>query len=293
MSLTPNRCLEFLSLTCLVLGVSGGNILIRPLMASGSHYMVAKVVATELVNRGHTVTMVVRDQEEANIKATGDDQLFNFEFHKCNFTGAETKQLLENMTKAGLKGKYMEFLMSLIGTDHMQREVSECGDLLLGDEELIARLRNSNFDLGIVDNSEQCPLMQFLGGPYVVLSPILTFASPILLGNRVPFNPAYMPEMMTGLDHKMSFLERLWNTANSIIVGAMFAALPYGELRVRYHKRLADVSFYHGDADFWLINTHYALDFARPLLPNSASVGGLTTREAQPLNDVRITCYKK
>ena len=40
------------------------------------------------------------------------------------------------------------------------------------------------------------------------------------------------------------------------------------------------------EAELFLINTHFALDFPRPLPPNVIPVGGLTTKPAQPLSEV-------
>ena len=270
-----------------VTGVIGGNILIRPVLGSGSHYLLAKIIATELVNRGHNITMVVQDRYKQNHEVSGDDKRFNFEFHRSNFTQVEFVDVLQNVTDAGLRGNYMEFMMELMATtDYMKKMVSEC-DNLIGDDELITRLRNSNFDVALMDGSDQCPLVQFLGGPYVVLLPTLTTVSPIWFENRMPFNPSYMPELTSELDDRMSFVERLKNTGNMIFF-AFFMRLfsgPYEVLRTRY-DRLADASFYFADAELWLINTHFVLDYPRPMLPNTFTVGGLSAAEARPLNQV-------
>ena len=266
--------------------VNGGNVLIRPFMGGGSHYMVAKVIAAELVNRGHSVTMVVQDRDEEQLRAAGEDKLFNFEFHRSNFTQEEFDYLLQNITDAGLKGKYMEHMVSLMGTGHMEKIASEC-DNLIGDVELVSRLRHSNFDVAIIDGSDQCPILQFLGGPYVVLLPSCSTVSPILFANRMPFNPSYVPEMVTGYDHRMSFVGRLKNTANAMFFAGFFKAFGSSleELKARY-ERLSDVSLFFTNADLWLINTHFVLDFPRPLLPNTVTVGGLTTKDARPLAQV-------
>ena len=280
--------------------VIGGNILIRPGLGSGSHYLVSKIIATELANRGHNITMVVQDRYEDLHRVTGDDpgrdgKRFNFEFHKSNFTQVEFKYLLQNMTDAGLRGKFMEYMMELMSSDHTEKMASEC-DNLIGDEELMSRLRNSNFDVMLQDASDQCPLVQFLGGPYVVLLPLLNTASPLWWENRMPFNPSYMPEFTSELNDRMSFVERLKNTGGMIFFAMFMKAMtgPYEVLRTRY-DRLADASFVHADAELWLINTHFVLDFPRPLLPNTVTIGGLSAEEAAPLNRVSViqkSCFE-
>ena len=276
--------------------VGGGNILIRPIMGEGSHYMVVKVIATELVNRGHNVTMLVQDRYGEKLKATAEDKLFNFEFHKSNFTHDEMKNLLQNTTNAGLKGKYyfMKYQVNLRTSDHFQRLVSEC-DNLIGDVELFTKLRNSKFDVALVDGSLAgvsmgCPIMQFLGAPYVVLSLTFTIQSTFSFANRMPFNPSYVPDMTTDLGDNMSFVERLKNVATSICLACMvdvFHTRPLEKLKAS-NEHLSDVSMLYTDAELWLINTHFALDYPRPLLPNTVTVGGLTTKDAKPLNNVSL-----
>lgn len=260
----------------------------------------SKIIATELANRGHNITMVVQDRYEDLHRVTGDDpgrdgKRFNFEFHKSNFTQVEFKYLLQNMTDAGLRGKFMEYMMELMSSDHTEKMASEC-DNLIGDEELMSRLRNSNFDVMLQDASDQCPLVQFLGGPYVVLLPLLNTASPLWWENRMPFNPSYMPEFTSELNDRMSFVERLKNTGGMIFFAMFMKAMtgPYEVLRTRY-DRLADASFVHADAELWLINTHFVLDFPRPLLPNTVTIGGLSAEEAAPLNRVSViqkSCFE-
>ncbi|XP_072024393.1 UDP-glucuronosyltransferase 2B31-like [Amphiura filiformis] len=273
--------------TCIVLGivlllahavlVNCGKVLINPLMGEGSHYIVAVTIGKELVRRGHEVTMLTDDRFIDNVKLNSE---FKFEFYKANFTLDEFHDLVRNMTNAGLKGKYMEWTMSMMKTNHMERVVSECHNFLK-DVELIEKLRKAEYDITITDSSSLCPAMQYLQTPYIVLSPVITIPAIALLQNRVPFNPSYMPGFTTAYDSKMTFKERLVNSCQAAFFSwAMYLFQgSFEKTKRQYGVSLNSFS----DAELWLLNTHYALDFPRPLLPNTKIVGGLTTKPAESL----------
>ena len=279
-----------LFLSLLVSFAYASNILFNPLDGEGSHYFVAKVVAKELIKRGHTVTILVDDRFTDKVKADGNLDGFNVEIFKSNFTVMEYTELLQNITNAGLRGEYIDFMMELMGTDFIQRQVFEC-DGLLGNEKLIAKLQKANFDVAIQDPTLTCPLVQYLKKPFVMLAPAMGSSCILSLENRVPFYPSYMPEFATALDHKMSFQQRLKNTAYVLFFGFVVKAFANPHRFIREKYNLQDSSLLYADAEMWLVNGHFALDFPKPLLPNTVMVGGLTTRPAKPLSSVSILVY--
>ena len=263
------------------------NFLFNPLDGEGSHYFVTKVIAKELIKRGHTVTMLINDQFTDRVKADGKVDGFNVEIFKSNFTALEHTELLQNLTNAGLRGEYIDFLMEVMATDYIQRQVFEC-DGLLGNEKLIAKLQKANFDVTIQDPTLTCPLVQYLKKPFVMLAPAMGSSCMLSLENRVPFYPSYMPEFATALDHYMSFQERLKNTAYVLFFGFVVKAFANPHRAIQEKYNLQESSLLYADAEMWLVNGHFALDFPKPLLPNTVMVGGLTTRPAKPLNPVSI-----
>ena len=165
----------------------------------------------------------------------------------------------------------------------------ECRNIL-DDKELMPKLLNSNFAVLVVDNNQNCPIVQYLrkksGIPMVSLSAVTSMPSVNLFGIRSPFNPSYMPEISSALDHAMSFYERLKNVATSIMTCAVLSLLTNPCYQVRVDFGIPKTTPYYDDADMLLINTHFALDFAKPLLPNMGIVGGLTAGPAKPLTSV-------
>ena len=71
----------------------------------------------------------------------------------------------------------------------------------------MSTIRNTKFDLALVDANSMCPVVQYLckevGIPFVAVSAILNTFSGISFANRWPFNPAYMQDFSSGFDHVM------------------------------------------------------------------------------------------
>ena len=130
--------------------------------------------------------------------------------------------------------------------------VSECRDIL-GDKELVSKLLNSNFALLVVDNDQKCPFVQYLrnksGVPIASVSALPYLASANLFSIRSPFNPSYMPEHASGLDHDMSFYERLRNVATSITYCFLFTLQYNVYYQVRVDFGIPETTPYYSDAD--------------------------------------------
>ncbi len=197
--------------------------------------------------------------------------------------------LFSNMTRAGLRGEMMSWFLDLLTkTDFIDNLCTEC-DIILSDNELFADLKTDNYDLTLLDTSVSCPITPPLGIPYVVMHPMLVtpFSGSVwrFITNRVPFSPSYMPEHMTEYDHIMTFRQRIVNMAYYVLYFVIGLFPNISNLGTTTYN----ISNIHDDfatAELWLINTHFALDFPRPLLPNTIPVGGLTTKPANLLSRV-------
>ncbi|XP_072022356.1 UDP-glucuronosyltransferase 2A1-like [Amphiura filiformis] len=267
--------------------VCASNILIYPFTGEGSHYSVMYNVAKELTVRGHTITMLVGDIfEDKVLKSTGvDEERIEFIFHKTCLTYDERIGAIGNMTNAMLEGRYREWMMEVSSTDFFKKYEKECVTVL-GDEEFMSNLQN--FDLSVGDNNHDCSVVQYLrlkyGIKFVSVSAILGVPSIDSITKRIPFNPSYMPETSSTLDHVMTFSDRLKNVATSFTILVVFTLLNMPKYETRKEFGITETSPYYEDAELFLINTDFALDFARPLLPNAIPVGGLTTKPKRPLS---------
>ena len=275
------------------------NILLVPHLGEGSHFKLMATIAEELLHRGHNISILVSETFKPRLVRSNDSVIksINFAFYSTDITLSDFNNFMTNLTNAGLKGKFVEYLYQISGMDIMKKRKLGC-QYLLEDDKLLAKLQNSAFDISVVDNDFKCPIVQYLrqhmGIPFVTLSSVLTLISPFLLNNRIPVNPSYRPEMTSGLDHVMCFRERLINVATSLFFLTAFPTcaafdLPFNELR---NKHGISSSPCYQDAELFLVNTNFALDFAMPLLPNVIAVGGLTVRPKQPLQMVSVVDVK-
>ncbi len=127
--------------------VCGSNILIHPVLGEGSHYSVMKNIAKELVERGHNVTLLVGDVYKHSVLKSQPEKGIQFIFHKSTVTYDERKQVFEGMTKAGLKGRFTEWLVEFTNHDIFKNLKLECREIF-GDVELMSKL--IGFDLAMV-----------------------------------------------------------------------------------------------------------------------------------------------
>ncbi|XP_072034359.1 UDP-glucuronosyltransferase 2B31-like isoform X1 [Amphiura filiformis] len=283
------KLLAVLLSVCLFSMVSCSNILLVPLFGEGSHYHVMLKLGRELMDRGHNITMLVADRHEPLITSSKNHTgwAIKYIFHPSVVKLADYRDIMASMTAAGLQGRYVQWILELSRRENnfMQKQYDECHDLLLN-QDILSTLRDSNFEISVADVNGNCPIFQYLrqhmGIPYISLSAVLTIPSISMLNTRTPANPAYMPEITSGLDHVMSFSERSINFAACIFYLVVFNIIidPAKELRVQHEL---DSSIFCEDAELMLINTNFALDFPRPLLPNTRTVGGLTSGPASPL----------
>ncbi|XP_072046167.1 UDP-glucuronosyltransferase 2A3-like [Amphiura filiformis] len=270
--------------------VSCSNVLIVPLVGEGSHYYIMLKLGRELMDRGHNITMLLADRYQPLITSSQNptERAINYIYFPSLFKLDDYHYLQASMTEAGLQGRYVQWLMEIhaMGAENIFMQLyDECRDVL-GNQTILSTLRDLNFDISVADVNGFCPVFQYLRQynriPYVAVSAIITIPSSSLLTTRTPTNPAYKPEMSSGFDHVMSFSERIINFAASIFYLILFnqATDPSKELRVQHGL---DSSLFCEDAELFLINTNFALDFPRPLMPNTRTVGGITTGPGRPL----------
>ena len=103
---------------------------------------------------------------------------------------------------------------------------------------------------------------------------------------------AYVPEFNSLLTDHMNLLQRMKNTGVYLIsrIGISFLVLPKYERIMQKYNLLPEKSMYdlvYGSS-LWMLCTDVALEFPRPTLPNVVYVGGILTKPASPLPEVRF-----
>ncbi|XP_072031065.1 UDP-glucuronosyltransferase 2B15-like [Amphiura filiformis] len=264
------------------------DFLIHGADGSGSHYYVATAIGKELVYRGNNVTILVSDMySNSSSKHDDNSHLFDFIVYKSMVTEREYQDLMTRIVKTALYGDMISMIKVLeLGNVLI---FDQCKSVLV-DDAVIRRLQHQKFDFIIGDSWWACIALvaQLLDTPFALLSPTAVSMSLHSQVNVCPTNPAYIPELVSGLDTKMNFIERVSNT---VILSMNFIAYrlclpPYDQLKVDLNIK-PEISTYEalGKAELFFVNTNFVLDFSRPLMPHVVPVGGLTTKPSRPLNE--------
>ncbi len=272
----------------------GADILMIPYDGAESHFVVAMSISKELVKRGHKVTFFLHEKHRDKFKKYGDCNLFDYEYYSYGVTYDQHESFYMNMTKAGYepqekRNDYRMWLAKQTYTEYYNGIINQCSQLML-DKALIQRLR-SKYRFVVVDSITWCRLPQYLRIPFAVYSAQSSMSAYALYDRSLHANdPAYYPEFIESLDRSRWFLSRVWNTAAVIhdYRKQKYSYYSYLNVQGRFISNYAHSSaiYQHPEADINLVNSHYVLDYQRPVLANTFAVGGLTTGPAQPLSKV-------
>ncbi|XP_072051877.1 UDP-glucuronosyltransferase 2C1-like [Amphiura filiformis] len=253
---------------------------------SGSHYYVAAAIGRELAHRGNNITVLISDMYGTSNGTQRDDvDLFSSYVYKSLVTEERFQNLLTEIVHVSLHGD----LLSLLKTNSlMEALVRDQCESILKDTNILDRLKHQKFDLIIGDFWYICVglVAQYLDVPFAPMSAQSAGMSIQSQINVCPSDPSFIPDMITGLDQKMNFMERVTNTLivslNSYMNRRMVSR--YDQFKIKYNIK-PDITTYEtlGDAELWFTNTHFALDFPRPLMPHVVPVGGLTTKPSKQL----------
>ncbi len=269
--------------------VIGHRFLIHGTEGSGSHYYVATAIGKELVYRGNNVTILVSDiYGEAASKRDNNTHLFEVITYKSLISHEEIQGIFKQLVQAAFDGD----LISLMKTGDIVNNGSfmQCLSIFV-DTPVLHQLRVGRYDFVIGDLWCLCVgiIAQFLNAPFALLSPTAVSMSMQSQINVCPTNPAFIPELASGFDTNMNFIERVGNTVILTLNSYVYrhGLTPYDQLKVDYNIK-PEMSTFEAlaQADLFFVQTHFAFDFPRPLMPHVIPVGGLTTKPSLPLNQV-------
>ena len=257
----------------------------------GSHYFTATAIGEAMVKRGHKVTILISDLYAYRAESPKDAKLYTFEIYNSSMTAETRDEWYTAMNKAVFKGQFLQFAIANM-SKYSEIAIDECSNILK-DDSLLGRLKAANFDLILVDMIFNCPLViaQYLNRPFIYFVASSVIPNGASFRIRLPVNPAYIPDMMSGIGDRMNFITRLKNTIGSGLGMLMHNAIvsPYEMLKVKYNIK-PDISIYDApaEAELWFVHLDFALDFPRPMMPNVIPIGGLTTKPATALPDVSM-----
>ncbi|CAL8104470.1 unnamed protein product [Orchesella dallaii] len=152
-------------------------------------------------------------------------------------------------------------------------------------------LEKEKFDLIIVDifiNYCVLGVIPMFNAPSILVT---TMSAPSSLstafGNRLP--PSFVPSSLLKYTDEMTFLERMTNTLLDTAMGLMMVSLFLSKSEAMYKeylpngKNLPGIDEIQGNASMLFMNSHFTLNYPRPLLPDVIEVGGMHTKPPKKL----------
>eukprot|EP00058_Branchiostoma_floridae_P009835 XP_002595323.1 hypothetical protein BRAFLDRAFT_87560 [Branchiostoma floridae] len=216
-----------------------------------SHWMVEASIGQKLVDKGHTVTVVVEEDIVEKRRKQRPD--FTFETFQDDGFGSRLRQFQDDsfgMSESISAYDELRLYMKAIegANKHCEHLLEKGGQ----DSDLLRKLKTAHYSVVISDPVLRCGTIVAanLGIPHVANCPDDgTFIDKMAAG--VPLPLAYVPPVKLELTDRMTFLQRVENTC------------------------------FFGFSTI----TDTVLGFPRPFMPNMVQVGGLTVRAGVPLSE--------
>lgn len=267
--------------------VQGGKVLVLPV--DGSHWLSMKILVKELIRRGHEILVLV---PESSLLIKGSDN-YKTEIYQVPYSKAELDGSFKEL-------KDSVFLHPPTMTDvflNMQRlvnfttkQVSGC-ESLLNNRPIIRRLREEGFDVVLTDPFLPCG--PILAQKYSI--PAVYFLRGLPCGldstaNQCPSPPSYVPVSFSGTTDVMTFPQRVKNMFMYFLESYM-CRLIYHEFDELVSRHIQDIKSYKdliSHAAFWLLRYDFTFEWPKPVMPNTAFIGGINCAKNAPLPAVSI-----
>ncbi|XP_035916501.1 UDP-glucosyltransferase 2-like isoform X2 [Anopheles stephensi] len=243
-----------------------------------SHFKVFHPIMRSLANDGHHVTVVSYFPD--------DDPLPNY--HDLRFEGQEILTnafSLENFEGRTFVDNFKEFYeLAAWG-------VSSCTAALNSSaiDEVLETHHKAPFDVVVMEFfATDC----MAGITWMLQVPLVGLSSCALMPwhyDRVglPDTPSYIPSEFSTFSEEMSFLERAENWLVTRLVKNLYRIVQMSDNRLLQAKfpnaGIPDVNEIVANTSLILVNQHYSLSGARPLVPSVIEIGGVHIKDIQPL----------
>ncbi|XP_022083211.1 UDP-glucuronosyltransferase 2B17-like [Acanthaster planci] len=251
----------------------------------GSHYLALSMSGKELVKQGHKVVSLVSSSNSRRLQTADAD--FSVVVFNSSYTREKRAAVMEKIGKVlatgAMRGFFGHLECGIKGNLAGELNVAkmwlrECDDLL-GDNATMRRLRQERFDMMVADDSVRCiPLLaQALNIPFIYSIPVHTIPSKHSVWAGLPIEPSYVPEAVIGLTDRMTFLQRVQNVLAYEYYKILWSLAEdrkgFDQLKVKYNIR-PEISTYesHKQASLYLCHGSFALEFPRPVQPNTVYV---------------------
>lgn len=252
-------------------------IVVPPIMFE-SHLYIFKTLATALHKEGHETHFLISKGREVP-----PSPHYRLQHYPGIFNSTTADNFLQSKVSNIFSGR-LTFLELFDILDHYSQNC----DAVVGNVEIMTRLKESKFDLLLVDPNEMCGFViaHILGVQYAVFSTGLWY--PAEVGAPAPLS--YVPEFNSLLTDRMTLVERITNTVVYLAqrFGVHYIVLPKYDRIMKKHgvkSQVAMADLVQGSR-LWMLCTDMALEFPRPTLPHVVYIGGILTKPPNPLSQV-------
>ncbi|XP_062243452.1 2-hydroxyacylsphingosine 1-beta-galactosyltransferase-like [Platichthys flesus] len=249
-------------------------IMVPPIMFE-SHFYIFKTLATALQQEGHESHFLVSQAREVS-----PSPHYHLQRYPGIFNSSTADSFLQSKVTKIFSGR-LTFLELFDILDHYSQNC----EAVVGNAEVMKRLKEAKFDLLLVDPIDLCGFViaHILGVQIAVVSTTLWY--PVEVGAPAPLS--YVPEFNSLLTDRMSLLQRITNTAVYLVqrFGVHYIALPKYDQIMKKHgvtPQVAMADLVQG-SQLWMLCTDMALEFPRPTLPHVVYIGGILTKPPNPL----------
>lgn len=257
-----------------------GARILTVVLYGGSHYLLMDRVSQILQDHGHEVSFLQQSDLSFPPGFKREKTYQTVHWSPPEDFKQEFKKNLDFFTKEALLGRDLHANLLKI----MQLYATQCSALLRRPD-LMGRLRNASFDLVVVDGVDLCAFLiaEKLARPFVAVLGT-TFG---ITNFGLPEPVSYVPDFYSPLTDRMDFWGRVTNSLMFFVsCWRQWSMHAQFEGTIREHfpagARPALLHLQH-KAELWFVNSDFAFDFARPLLPNTVYVGGLMAKPVEPI----------
>lgn len=245
-----------------------------------SHYKVFYPIVRGLAEAGHEVTVV------SYFPGLGEPHTNLTEYEFKGQKVVTNAFSMEDFSGRTFMDNFKEFY-SLAMWGHETCKAALSSPAL---DQVLAEHRRKPFDLLLTEFfSTDC----LLGLSHVLRLPLVGMSSCALMPwhyDRVglPDSPGYIPSEFSTFSERMSFLERFENWFVTRTTKLLYRVVEWNDNRLlagRFGEGVPDVRDIARNTSLLLVNQHYTLSGARPLVPAVVEVGGVHIGPSKPLAD--------
>ncbi|XP_076154802.1 UDP-glucuronosyltransferase 2C1-like [Alosa pseudoharengus] len=286
-SVNPSLLLLAL-LVCGLHCIHSGQVLVIP--GEYSHWQNMRVIVEELVERNHSVTVLV-NTASPTVNLTRQERfhfhLFNVPLQKENMTAlwddfVDLWKYQMNGTGWQVLSKTSDLMSSF------NSYISVICKALVGNKTLVEDLRRSRYEVILTDPFTPCGdlMADALDVPFIITMRITFGFTYERMCGQMPTLPSFVPCTPILATDQMNFRERLVNFGSYFMHSAMFLLHTSKYLSSVYSEikgKPTSVCEMVGKADLWFIRSHWVWEYPRPFPPNFIFIGGHHCKPAKPL----------